>query len=112
MEVLWRETSATVRDVCQSIAERNLAYTTIMTTLDRLHKKGLLAREKQGHAFVYRAIVDRQTHERRLVASVLAGIPSASREALLSGFLDYAGDDDHTLHDLERLIAARKQAEG
>jgi predicted transcriptional regulator len=111
MEQLWRRSPATVKDVVAELADRGPAYTTVMTTMDRLHKKGLLAREKAGHAFVYRPELDRATFERRLVASLLGDLPAASKEALLSGFLDAAGDDAETLEALERLIAERKRGE-
>lgn len=111
MEVLWRRSPANVRDVMSAIAERNLAYTTVMTTLDRLYKKGLLTRKKESHAFMYSPTMDRTTYERRLVAGVLGGLPAASREALLFGFLDYASADEQTLDDLERMIAERKRRE-
>lgn len=109
MEALWRRAPASVKDVGQALPERHLAYTTIMTTLDRLHKKGLLDRDKQGHAFLYRPRMDRATYERRLVAGVLGDLPMASREALLSGFLDYAAADTASLDALERLLAERKR---
>lgn len=111
MEALWRHFPASVRDVSQALAGRKLAYTTIMTTLDRLYKKGLLDRDKQSHAFLYRPKMDRATYERRLVATVLGNLPTSSKEALLSGFLDFASTDEETLDALERLIAERKQEE-
>jgi predicted transcriptional regulator len=109
MEALWQSAPGTVRDVSQTLASRGLAYTTIMTTLDRLYKKGLLEREKSGHAFCYWPTMGREAYERRLVADILGGLPMASREALLSGFLDYAVTDETTLDALERLIAERKR---
>ncbi len=111
MEALWRHAPASVKDVGQALSARQLAYTTVMTTLDRLHKKGLLDREKQGHAFMYRPRMDREAFERRLVAGVLGELPMASREALLSSFLDYAATDSASLDMLERLLAERKRAQ-
>lgn len=111
MEVAWRSAPISVHDVSQALAERALAYTTLMTTMDRLYKKGLLTREKRSHAFLYHPAMDREAYERRLVAAVLGGLPTASREALLSGFLDYAATDESTLDALERLIAQRKNEE-
>ncbi|HWG37851.1 MAG TPA: BlaI/MecI/CopY family transcriptional regulator, partial [Terriglobales bacterium] len=52
MEVLWSHGASNVRMVAQRLP-RPLAYTTVMTTLDRLYKKGLLMREKQERAFIY-----------------------------------------------------------
>lgn len=112
METLWRRSPASVRDVGEALAERGLAYNTLMTTLDRLYKKGLLEREKQSHAFYYRPVMDRETYERHLVANVLESLPTASHEAMLTGFLDFAtAVDDTTLDTLERLIAERKRGE-
>lgn len=101
--------SMTVHAMCDALAARSLAYNTVMTTLDRLHKKGLLEREKDGHAFVYRPRVTREAYERHLVAAILEDLPTASRDALLSGFLDFAALDDEALDALERLIAERKR---
>src|SRR5437868_15067066 len=56
---LWKRGSATVRELIEE-RETTLAYTTVMTTLDRLHKKGVLDRIADGRAFRYRP---RQTHE-------------------------------------------------
>ena len=52
MELLWEEGESSVHDVVPKLA-RPLAYTTVMTTLDRLYKKGLLDRRKSERAFVY-----------------------------------------------------------
>lgn len=112
MEAAWRASPLSVHDASQLLAERGLAYTTLMTTMDRLYKKGLLAREKRGHAFIYRPSIERDAYERRLVAAVLESLPTASKEAMLSGFLDYATTDDQTLEALERLLADRKREEG
>lgn len=109
MEVLWQHSPLCVREVGEQLVDRGLAYTTIMTTLDRLYKKGLLERHKQGHAFFYSPKLDRKTYEQRLVTHVLRNLSTASREALLSGFLDFAEADEQTLAQLERLIAERKE---
>ena len=52
MEILWARGESNVRDVVDRL-DRPLAYTTVMTTLDRLFKKGLLARRKSDRAFIY-----------------------------------------------------------
>lgn len=60
MDVLWRRGQGTVQEVCDGL-ERELAYTTVMTTLSMLEsKKKVLQRFKQGRAFVYRPTVTRQ----------------------------------------------------
>lgn len=110
MEVVWaRSAPTTVKDVAIALGGRDLAYTTVMTTLDRLFKKGLLEREKRSHAYVYRPAVSRSGYERHLVSDLLEGLNGASREALLAGFLDFASADPAGLDALERLLAERRK---
>ena len=62
LETLWsRETPASVRDLQPEFSE--IAYTTLMTTLDRLFRKGVLGRSKQGRAFFYVPRLTRQEFE-------------------------------------------------
>jgi len=112
MEILWARGESRVQDVVSALA-RGLAYTTVMTTLDRLFKKGLLDRTKQERAFVYRAKLTRADWERRrasdLVAAFLTG-PGRSRDLLLSCFLDAVGTHDAPLLDkLEKEIRKRRR---
>jgi predicted transcriptional regulator len=112
MEILWSRGESSVRDVVPLLS-RPLAYTTVMTTLDRLFKKGLLDRHKSDRAFFYSPSFSRQEWERRragnLVAGFLAG-PNPSRELLLSCLLDAVGEHDATLlDDLEKKIRTRRK---
>ncbi len=67
MDVLWRRGEGTVQDVCGDL-ERDLAYTTVMTTLNLLAgKKGVLERVKQGRAFVYQPLVSREEVSRSVL---------------------------------------------
>jgi predicted transcriptional regulator len=112
MEILWARGRSSVRDVVQKLG-RPLAYTTVMTTLDRLFKKGLLERQKSDRAFVYSPRMTRGEWERKragdLVAGFLAG-PPPSRELLLSCLLDAVGQHDEALLDeLEKKIRMRRR---
>ena len=72
MDVLWTLEQGTVQDVCDKL-ERNLAYTTVMTTLNLLAtRKNVLSREKQGRAFVYRPIVTRDEVCRSVLSDLKA----------------------------------------
>lgn len=65
MEVLWREPEQTVNEVEEKLRQRReIAHTTILTTLDRMHRKNYLTREKQGKAFVYAPRYTREEFER------------------------------------------------
>ena len=112
MRVLWAQGECSVRDVVKEM-DRPLAYTTVMTTLDRLYKKGILGRRKAERAYLYSPRFSRVEWERqvtdRLVAGYLAG-SSSMREHLLSCFVDALGQHDHMLLDeLERKIQKKRK---
>ena len=112
MEVVWKHGPSSVREVVERMQNR-LAYTTVMTTLDRLFKKGLLDRHKSERAFVYAARVSSQEWERQraghLVAGFLAG-PQPSRELLLSSLVEAVGHyDAQLLEELEEKIRDKRR---
>jgi predicted transcriptional regulator len=112
MEILWSNGESSVRDVVLTL-RRPLAYTTVMTTLDRLFKKGLLDRHKSDRAFVYSPSFSRQEWDRKRAGSLVAGFlsgPNPSRELLLSCLLDAVGEHDASLLDqLEKKIRSRRK---
>jgi predicted transcriptional regulator len=112
MQILWSEGESSVRDVVPKLS-RPLAYTTVMTTLDRLFKKGLLDRHKSDRAFVYSPHLSHQEWERRRAGDLVAGFlsgPNPSRELLLSCLLDAVGEHDASLlDDLEKKIRNRRK---
>jgi len=112
MRILWSRGESKVRDVVQQLY-RPLAYTTVMTTLDRLYKKGLLERRMPDRAFLYSAKFSREEWERSRAESVLAGFlsgPAPSRELLMSTFLDAVGEHDSRLLDeLEKKIRSKRK---
>lgn len=70
MDVLWKLKQGTVQDVCDHL-ERDLAYTTVMTTLNLLAtRKNVLAREKQGRAFIYKPLVSRDDVSRSILSDL------------------------------------------
>jgi predicted transcriptional regulator len=111
MDVVWSRGDSNVRDVAEKLT-RPLAYTTVMTTLDRLFKKGLLERRKVERAFIYSPRLSRRDWERKcageLVAGFLAG-PKNSGELLISCFLDEVGRDATLLDELERKIKIKRK---
>ncbi len=112
MQILWARGESNVRDVAQQLS-RPLAYTTVMTTLDRLYKKGLLDRRMPERAFLYSARFSQQEWERTQAENVLTNFltgPQASRELLLSSFLDAVGEHDTALLDeLEKKIRRKRR---
>jgi len=82
---------------------------TIQSTLDRLFKKSLLSREKQGHAFNYRAAVDRSAFIGQLITDITTDYGSTSESPLLAAFSSLSSDlDSKQLDELERLIEEKR----
>jgi predicted transcriptional regulator len=91
MDVLWRtEEPAKVRDVLDRLTGRTLAYTTVMTVLDNLYRKGWVQRERDGKAFRYRPALSRDEAAARTMRAVLES--SGDPEAALLHFASTASD--------------------
>lgn len=88
------------------------AYTTVMTTLDRLYKKGLLARRKEGRAFLYTAKYSPEEMERTIAEDIIGSLFETSNgrvEPVLACIVDSVSDRDRLLLDeLERLIREKR----
>lgn len=111
LEALWgRGTSAAVRDLTADFPD--IAYTTLMTTLDRLFRKGVLVRDKQGRAFLYSPRLSRAEFESERAADAVRLALAGGRAALsplLSTFVQAVGDRDREMLDeLEALVRARR----
>jgi predicted transcriptional regulator len=87
MDRLWsHDRPATVRDVFDELRdERAIAYTTVMSTMDNLHRKGWLARVKDGKAYRYTAVASRDEYSAALMREALA--EAGDTEAVLSHFV-------------------------
>lgn len=108
LNLLWDRGDATVREVLDRL-DGSQAYTTVMTVLDRLHKKGALTREKEGQAWRYRPAATREEVLGERMAALLAEAPDRP-EPLLSSFLDRAEAIDPELLDrLEELIKRHRR---
>jgi predicted transcriptional regulator len=96
MDRIWdREpgTSTTVREVFDQLtAERDIAYTTVMSTMDNLHGKGWLAREREGKAYRYWATLSREEHSARLMREALDG--GGRSDLVLSHFVEQIGPEE------------------
>ncbi len=94
MEAVWRLGETTVRDVHADLAPtRDLAYTTIMTTMARLASKGLLQKDTAGLAHRYRPAVTREEYARSTVTSVVDWLVTRFPEPALSYFVKVVGDE-------------------
>ena len=114
METVWRVGDATVRDVHAELADRrDLAYTTVMTTMARLAGKGLLSRDTTGLAHRYRPTISREDYARTTVTSVVDWLVQSFPEPAMSYFvekIDDSGDTD-ALSTLRASIDAKRAEE-
>jgi BlaI family transcriptional regulator, penicillinase repressor len=84
LKALWGIGEGSVKDVRQKlVGNRNLAYTTVMTVLDRLEKRGGVTRRKQGRFFVYTPNLSREALRRMAVKEVVDAFFDGREEALL-----------------------------
>ena len=112
MTVTWQQPEISVREMYLAFDER-IAYTTLMTTLDRLYKKGLLTRRKDGRAFLYASRVSPEQLEEEIAKGIidaLLGRQSGSVEPVLACIVEAVTERDHTLlDDLEKLIQEKRR---
>jgi len=110
INILWQKRDQTVVEVEERLRrKREIAHTTVLTTLDRMHRKGYLTREKQGKAFAYSPRYTREEFERGLAQEVLGGLLGGLSEPVLSTFIDLVSEDDAKLDRLEALIKEKRE---
>jgi predicted transcriptional regulator len=115
IEIVWAGDEVTVRDVHARL-DSKVAYTTVMTTLDRLFRKGLLARTKRSRAFVYSALASREELDHIVASDVVSGLLAGEWSAplpFLSNLVEAVGERDRALLDeLERLVKTKQRLLG
>lgn len=112
MEAVWDHgwEEFAVCDVHESLQQtREIAYTTVMTTVCRLFDKGLLDRRKDGRRYLYRPMYSRAEFLRELTRDVLERLPDPCSEEAIAYLVERVEDaDSGTLDRLEALIARRR----
>src|SRR5258708_25689028 len=107
MHMVWdHDGSVTVRELLDELRqERDIAYTTVMSTMDNLHRKGWLARAKDGKAYRYTATASREEDSARLMRAALAG--GGDTEGVPTHFVaDMGGPESQVLRAVVRPLAA------
>jgi predicted transcriptional regulator len=112
LEILWARGESNVRHVVDRL-DRPLAYTTVMTTMDRLFKKGVLNRRKFDRGFLYAPRLSRSEWEHKRTDDFVASFLSESkpsRELLISCLVEAVGQYDEALLDeLEMKIRTKRK---
>ena len=111
MELLWQRDHATVSELHEELSRRRkLAYTTVLTTMQSLERRGSVTHERAGKAYVYHPAISRRQYTVACVAKLLDDLFSGEKERLLCHLL---GDESPTQADLEQIerILQRRQGE-
>jgi predicted transcriptional regulator len=112
LKEVWQRDEVSVRDIYLAFDER-IAYTTLMTTLDRLFKKKLLTRRKESRAFVYLPAVSADELEQGIREDVIDGLLGHGADAIqpvLACIVDTVSERDRELLDeLDRLIKEKRR---
>lgn len=113
LKVLWDRGPATVRQVMDELNKsRRRAYTSVMSLLNVMTDKGLLARRPQGRAFVYRANVEREKTLKRMVGDLLGRAFEGSATALVAHLLDQSSPTPDELDEIRRTIDHYRRHKG
>lgn len=109
MEVLWGREDVSVREILRAISrEEELAYTTVMTITDRLWKKGLLERRKEGKTYLYTPKVSKESFVTSCVRKIFDCFMPDMNSAALSHFVDsLASAQPELLDELEKMLRER-----
>lgn len=109
MHMVWDHGSpVTVRELFDELSqERVIAYTTVLSTMDNLHRKGWVDRAREGKAYRYTATASREEYSARLMQEALAG--GGDTEAVLSHFVaQIGGPESEELRTVVRRLAGRR----
>jgi predicted transcriptional regulator len=111
MQVLWREGPSNVQRVQKSLpADVDLAYTTVQTMLNVLHRKGRVRRALKGRAYDYRAVVSKETALGQAVRDLVERMFGGSSEELVMSLIKSRQLDPARIAELSRQLAAEEGA--
>jgi predicted transcriptional regulator len=95
MEIIWARGEVSVRDIYEVLRRRReIAYTTVMTTMARLARKRLLTQIKSGLAYQYRPAVSREAFKASVVGEVLDGLLDGFGDSVMAHLAERVGRED------------------
>lgn len=106
LKILWRGSPLLARDVQNALADegRELAKTTVITTLNTMIGKGYLRRKKRGNSFLFSPRIDEATVSERVLSDVVDRVFDGSTSAVLLKLFDVRNVESDELKELRRLI--------
>ena len=100
MEVLWQKGHSSVGEIVESLPEERLAYSSVLTIMRILEQKGYVTHEKEGRAFIYSPLVDREQARKNVIGYLLKRFFNNSPELLVVNLLE---NKDLSQTEVERL---------
>ena len=109
LKLLWEKSPQPVREVRDSLAKsgRDIAHTSVITTLNTTVKKQLLTRQKEGKAFLFAPCVTREQVSRTVLGDMVNRVFDGSAKAVLLGIFEHNDIDRNELKELRKLIDQR-----
>lgn len=109
MQVLWSEGPSNVLHVQKCLSPNNdLAYNTVQTMLNILHRKGRVRRSLKGRAYVYRTVASRETVLGQAVRDLVERMFGGSSEELVMSLIKSRQVDPERIADLSRKVATQE----
>jgi BlaI family transcriptional regulator, penicillinase repressor len=111
LKAFWERSPLTVREVRQTLAEagRELAHTSVITTLNVMTRKGYLRRRLQGNACLFAPRLGREEASRRMLSDMVDRVFDGSAKAVVLNLIDSANFEPQELNDLRKLINQKTQ---
>jgi BlaI family transcriptional regulator, penicillinase repressor len=112
MNVLWRTGPASVQSVQAHLEERELAYTTVQTMLNILHRKGKVKRQLKDRAYIYRPVLSRQKAVKQAVGDMLERFFGGSADSLVLNLVETRHLTPEKLAQIQKLLEQREEPHG
>lgn len=112
LKVLWEHGPMRVRGVRDALAEvRGLAYTSVMTVMNIMTKKGFLKRAKSGNSYVYRAAIKRDATSKKMLGDLVDRLYEGSASSALLQLLDTSDLDEAEREQIRALIESKEESQ-
>lgn len=111
LSVLWERGPGTVRELLDTLPDgKQRAYTTVLTVMQNMEKKGLVTRSRQGSAHVYAAVESQRQTLGPVIRGLLQNVFGGRASSVMQHLLDESDVSDEELSEIRRLIDQRKKS--
>lgn len=93
MKILWQADALSAKQVLEKLGPTALSLSTMQSTLERLHRKELITREKSGRHYLYCAVVSQSDMVSQLMGEISEQIADGDLAPMISGFMSFMGTD-------------------